>query len=262
MGQGILITGTDTGAGKTVVTCLLGKRLLREKIAVLPLKPVESGCAPGADERPFPVDAAALRDAFAPGLSLSEVCLYPLSAVLSPHLAARAEGVSIDSARIRQTVIDTIESTDIVLIEGAGGVTVEIREGYSFADLARDLSLPVLIVAGNRLGVLNHLQLTMHYLQSEKIPLFGVILNDLAPEPFAAREPNETEVRRIAGGLYLGRIPCGAAALPEEVFSRFLCRLLPPPLNPLQPGEEKGRIPSRRGREKAESPPAGGGKIR
>jgi dethiobiotin synthetase len=227
MGQGILITGTDTGAGKTYVTRLLGKRLLRERIAVLPLKPVESGCAPGADGMPFPADAAALRDAFAPGLSLSEVCLYPLTAVLSPHLAARSESVSIDPARIRQTVIDTIESTGVALIEGAGGVTVEIREGYSFADLARDLSLPVLIVAGNRLGVLNHLQLTKHYLQSEKIPLFGVILNDPSPEPFAAREPNETEVRHIAGERFLGRIRFGAAALPEELFSRFLCRLLP-----------------------------------
>jgi dethiobiotin synthetase len=221
MGQGILITATDTGAGKTYVTCLLGSRLLREGVSVLPLKPVESGCAPGADGRSFPADAAALRDAFAPGLSVSAVCRYPLSAVLSPHLAARAEGVSIDPARMRQTVIDAAKATDVVLIEGAGGVTAEIREGYSFADLARDLALPVLIVAGNRLGVLNHLKLTLHYLQSEAIPLFGVILNDLTPEPFSARETNETEAHRIVGECYLGRVPYGAAFLPEEIFSRF-----------------------------------------
>jgi dethiobiotin synthetase len=221
MGQGILITGTDTGAGKTVVTCLLGKRLLREGFAVLPLKPVESGCAPGADGRPFPADAAMLRDAFAPELSLSSVCLYPLSAVLSPHLAAQAEGVSIDPARIRQTITSAAAAADVVLIEGAGGVTVELREGYSFADLARDLSLSVLVVAGNLLGVLNHLRLTMRYLQSEVIPLFGVILNDVTPEAFPAREPNEAEVRRIAGNQYLGRVPYGAAFLPEEIFSRF-----------------------------------------
>lgn len=221
MGQCLLITGTDTGVGKTVVACLLGKRLLREGVAVLPLKPVESGCAPGADGKPFPADAAALRYAFAPELSLSSVCLYPLSAVLSPHLAARAEGVSIDPARIRQAITGAVEATDVVLIEGAGGVTVEIGDGYSFADLARDLSLPVLIVAGNRLGVLNHLQLTMRYLQSEAIPLFGVILNDTTPEAFPAREPNATEVRRIAGRRYLGRVPYGAASLPEEIFPRF-----------------------------------------
>jgi dethiobiotin synthetase len=221
MGKGILITGTDTGAGKTVVACLLGKRLLREGVAVLPLKPVESGCAPGADGRPFPADAAMLRDAFAPELSLSSVCLYPLSAVLSPHLAARAQGVSVDPLQIRQTITSAAEAADVVLIEGAGGVTVELREGYSFADLARDLSLPVLIVSGNRLGVLNHLQLTMRYLQSEAIPLFGVILNDVTPEAFPARESNEAEVRRITGNHYLGRVPYGAALLPEEIFSRF-----------------------------------------
>jgi dethiobiotin synthetase len=221
MGQGILITGTDTGVGKTVVACLLGKRLLREGVAVLPLKPVESGCAPGADGAPFPADAAMLRDAFAPGLSLSSVCLYPLSAVLSPHLAARVEGVSVDPVRIGLTIAGAVKAADVVLIEGAGGVTVELRERYSFADLAHDLSLPVLIVAGNRLGVLNHLQLTMRYLQSEAIPLFGVILNDVIPEAFPAREPNEAEVLRIAGRHYLGRVPYGAAVLPEEIFSRF-----------------------------------------
>ena len=221
MGQGVLITATDTGVGKTYVTCLLGKRLLREGIAVSPLKPVESGCAPGGDGRPFPADAAALRDASAPGLSLASVCRYPLSAVLSPHLAARAEGVSVDPARIRQTVSDAAKTADVVLVEGAGGAAVEIREGYSFIDLARDLSLPVLIVAGNRLGVLNHLKLTLSYLRSEGGSLFGVILNDLTPEPFSARESNEAEVRRIAGNCYLGRIPYGTHSLPDEVFSRF-----------------------------------------
>jgi dethiobiotin synthetase len=221
MGQGILITGTDTGSGKTFVTCLLGKRLLREGVSVLPLKPVESGCAPGVDGKPFPADAAVHRDAYAQELSLASVCLYPLSAVLSPHLAARVEGVSIDPARIRQAVAGAVETADVVLIEGAGGVTVEIREGYSFGNLARDLSLPVLIVAENRLGVLNHLQLTIRYLQSEAIPLFGVILNDRDPETFPARELNETEAKRIAGRYYLGRVPFGAAILPEELFSRF-----------------------------------------
>jgi dethiobiotin synthetase len=105
-------------------------------------------------------------------------------------------------------------------------VPIELREGFSFADLARDLSLPVLIVAGNRLGVLNHLRLTIRYLRSETIPLFGVILNDTTPEAFPAWGTNETEVRRIAGNHYLGRIPYGAAFLPEEIFSRFRRGLL------------------------------------
>ena len=224
MGRGILITATDTGAGKTYVTRLLGERLRREGVSVAPLKPVESGCAPDAGGRPFPADAAALRDALSPGLAISSVCPYAFSAPLSPHLAARLEGVSVDPARIREAAQEAARGSDLLLVEGAGGITVELREGYSFADLARDLSLPVLIVAENRLGVLNHLRLTIRLLWSEGLPLFGVILNDLTPGPFPAREPNEAEIARIAGERYLGRIPCGAASLPEEVFGRFNSR--------------------------------------
>ena len=226
MGRGILITATDTGAGKTYVACLLGKRLRQDGLAVLPLKPVESGCIPGKGGDPFPADAAALRDAFAPDLPLSTVCLYSLSGALSPHLASRLEGVFIDLQRIRQKITEAVRSFAFLLIEGAGGITVEIRDGYSFADLARDFSMPVLIVAGNRLGVLNHLQLTLRYLESQGIPLFGVILNDGTREFFPAREHNEAEIRRIVCERYLGRIPHGAAFLPEEIFSGFSRRAL------------------------------------
>jgi len=216
-----LLTGTDTGAGKTRVACLLGGRLAAEGVAVSPLKPVESGCPPGPDGRPFPADAAALRDAIAPRLPRPAVCPFPLSAPLSPHLAARLEGVPINPGRIRKTILDAAEASEILLVEGAGGIAVEICEGYAFADLARDLSLPVLVVAENRLGVLNHLRLTIRYLRSEGLVLAGVILNDRTGNPFPAREANEAEVRRIAGDRYLGRVPFGAASLPEETFARF-----------------------------------------
>jgi dethiobiotin synthetase len=118
-------------------------------------------------------------------------------------------------------VLEAIKISDYLLVEGAGGITVEIREGYTFADLARDLSLPVLVVAGNRLGVLNHLKLTLRYLESEGIPLWGVILNDGTQDCFPAREPNESEIRRIAGEHYLGRVPYGALFLPEEILVRL-----------------------------------------
>ena len=220
-GRAILITGTDTGVGKTYVACLLGKRLREAGIDVRPLKPVESGCLPGPDGRPHPSDAAALRDAVAPGLPLSAVCLHALAAPLSPRLAAEAEGVRVDPARVRRSVTDAAGAADLVLVEGAGGIAVELRDGYSFADLARDLSLPVLVVAGNRLGVLNHLELTIRYLESERLRLLGVVLSDPSPGPFPAREPNEAGVRRIAGDRWLGRVPFGAASLPDGIFSRF-----------------------------------------
>ena len=219
--KAFLVTGTDTGVGKTRVACLLGMRLVAEGLAVFPLKPVESGCPPGPDGKPYPADAAALRDAIAPRLALSDVCLYPLPAPLSPHLAARLEGMTIDPGRIRKAVLDAAAASEIVLVEGAGGIAVEILEGYTFADFARDLRLPVLVVAENRLGALNSLRLTLRYLGSEGLTLAGVVLNDRSGDPFPAREANEADVRRIAGDRYLGRIPFGAAVLPEEAFVRF-----------------------------------------
>ena len=219
--KAFLVTGTDTGAGKTFVACLLGRRLAAEGVRVRPLKPVETGCPAGPDGKPFPVDAASLRDAIAPTLSLSAICPFPLHAPLSPHLAARGEGVSIAPERIRRTVRDAAEASEILLVEGAGGIAVEICDGYLFSDLARDLSLPVLVVAENRLGVLNHLRLTIRYLRSEGLSLAGVFLNDRTEGPFPARESNEAEVRRMAVDSYLGRVPFRANSLPGDAFTRF-----------------------------------------
>jgi len=227
VGRAILVTATDTGAGKTYVSCLLGEAMRRKGFSVTPLKPVESGCGTGPDGSPFPGDASSLRDAIAPDLPLSAVCLYSLAAPLSPHLAARAEGVVIEPARIRSAIEGAAERSDLVLVEGAGGITVEIREGYSFADLARDVRLPVLLVAENRLGVLNHLRLTVHFLRSGGLSLCGVVLNDRTRDPSPARDRNEEEVRRIAGDRYLGRIPHGARVLPEGILSG-MSELFPP----------------------------------
>lgn len=217
----LLVTGTDTGAGKTYVACRIGLRLSASGVPVVPFKPVESGCLPGPDGKPFPADAAALRDAVAPALPLDAVCPYPLSHPLSPHLAARREGKRISPGRLHEAFDRAAERAGFVLVEGAGGIAVEIQEGYAFSDLARDLSLPVLVVAGNRLGVLNHLRLTLAYIGSGGLRLFGVVLNDLLGEDTPAAATNEEEVRRIAGDRYLGRIPFGAAALPEELFAKF-----------------------------------------
>lgn len=225
VGRAILVTGTDTGAGKTYVACLLGKALRGAGLSVRPFKPVESGCPRGADGAPFPGDASRLREAVAPDLPLSAVCLYPLRAPLSPHQAAREEAVAIENGRILGAIAEARDAFDLVLVEGVGGVAVELREGYRVADLAKCAALSVLVVAENRLGVLNHLTLTLHFLRSGGLSVFGVILNDRTADPFPARERNEEEVRRIAEGHYLGRVPHGARSLPGGILSGVLGRL-------------------------------------
>lgn len=224
-GRAFLVTGTDTGVGKTYVACLLGKRLGESGYDVRPVKPVESGCPPGRDGRPHPADAAALRDAMAPGLPLSDVCPYPFAAPLSPHLAARREGIAFDPARVGRVVAAARAASDVVLVEGAGGIAVEMGDGYAAADLARDLGLPALVVAGNRLGVLNHLKLTLAFLASGGVDVAGVVLNDAYPGDDPSRDPNEAEVGRIAGGLFLGRVRHGASSLPGDLAERFLAAL-------------------------------------
>jgi dethiobiotin synthetase len=225
MGKGLLISATDTGAGKTYIACLLGKRLRQEGLVSRPLKPVESGCDTGADGRLFPADAAALRGAFAPELAITDICFYPLAPVMSPHLAAREAGVIVDTEMIKRRATGIAAVSDLLLLEGAGGITVNLKEGYSFADLARDLRYPVLIVAENRLGALNHLKLTIHFLEAEGLSFFGAILNDRSPEPFPARELNEREISMIAGERYLGRVPLGASSISDELFANFRRRL-------------------------------------
>jgi dethiobiotin synthetase len=223
--RGICVSGTDTEVGKTYVTCLLGRRLRAEGTIIRPFKPVESGCAADATGQLVPADATALRDATAPGLSIEDVCLYRLSAPLSPHLAARLEGVEIDPDRIRRAIQAGEQGADLVIVEGAGGITVELREGCSFAHLAKDLGYPALLIAENRLGILNEVALNMYYLAGMGIPLLGVILNDRTTDISSAMETNAAELKRICGPSYLGRFGYSAPAIPDDVYRYFLGRV-------------------------------------
>jgi dethiobiotin synthetase len=223
--RGILVSGTDTEVGKTYVTCLLGRRLREEGTIIRPFKPVESGCAADTSGRLVPADATALRDATAPGLAVGDVCLYTLSAPLSPHLAARIDGVEIDTDRIRRAIREGERGADLVIIEGAGGIAVELREGYSFARLAKDLGYPVLLVAENRLGILNQVALNMYYLAHEGIPLLGVILNDRTAKESPAVDTNPGELERVCGKAYLGRVEYGATDISGDMFRAFIGRV-------------------------------------
>ncbi len=224
-GAGIFVSGTDTEVGKTYVTCLLCKQLREEGRIIRPFKPVESGCEKDRHGRLIPADAAALRDVAAPGLAIEDVCLYRLTAPVSPHMAARMEGVEIDTDRIRQAIREGEKDADLVIVEGAGGITVELREGYSFAQLAADLGYPALLVAENRLGILNQVALNVHYLAQQGIPLLGVILNDRTADVSPAAKTNAAELQRVCGEAYLGSVGYAEASIPDEVYRRFMSRI-------------------------------------
>ena len=201
----LLVTGTDTGVGKTVVSAGLIAWLNAAGIAARGWKPVESGTA---DHGGRPVDAALLHAAAGLGPDEELPVLYPLPEPLAPVLAARRQGVALVPS-----VLDIgfeAASADVLVVEGVGGVLVEVAEGLFVADLPARWGIPALVVAANRLGVLSHTLLTVEALQSRGARVLGVVLNTVHEgPPSLAEETNRDELERLLpGGVpVLGCVP-------------------------------------------------------
>lgn len=171
--KGVVVTGTDTGVGKTWVAVRLIRALRRRGHAACPLKPVESGCLE-ADGGLLAQDAEALREAA--GLdSPDAVVRFKLRAPLAPLLAAEQEGVPV----ALQELLEFCRPREGVrVIEGAGGWRSPLARDGDLRDLALVLELPVLVVAEDRLGAINHTLLTCEAIkQTPHCRLAGVVLN-------------------------------------------------------------------------------------
>jgi dethiobiotin synthetase len=183
------VVGTDTGVGKTLVAQALLHRLRERHARVIGMKPVAAGAERGSDGTWRNEDVQALRAASsfeaAPGL----VNPYLLSAPVSPHIAARRDGVVIDVARIVAACDALRAQADAVVVEGAGGFRVPLGETVDGADLAVALGLPVLLVVGMRLGCLNHALLTAEAVAARGLALAGWIANRIDPR-MAEQEAN------------------------------------------------------------------------
>lgn len=191
MKRTILVTGTDTGVGKTVVTCALLRTLRARDLAPFPIKPVESGCA---DLR-YPEDAMAL-SAAAGGVDLDTVCPFRYRTPASPWTAARIEGWKHSFDGVVEHVRAVQRDHDLVIVEGAGGLLVPITEVRSYADLAAAIGASLVVVARDALGTLNHTSLTLEAAISRGIPLLGVVLNAVAV-PDTVALPHRDELRAM-----------------------------------------------------------------
>ena len=195
-GGGVFITGTDTGVGKTVATAAIGWTLAASGRRVGVLKPVQTGVGPGQ-----PGDAefvlAALGSDQPPGLA----CPYCFQAPAAPLVAAGSEHASIDVGVIRDRFERLQQPFDVVLVEGAGGLLVPLAEGYSMADLARAVDLPLVVVARPGLGTLNHTLLTLEAAAARGLEVLGVVL-------VGWRDPVDLATRTNPGLLCgLGQVP-------------------------------------------------------
>jgi dethiobiotin synthetase len=191
---GLFITGTDTNVGKTYIGVLIARALKAAGHRVGVYKPVASGCR-REGERLISDDALLLwRAAGEPG-DLNRVCPQCFQAPIAPHLAARAEGKEIDRKLLRDGLDYWLACSDIVLVEGAGGLLSPLGERDYVADLARDFGYPLLVVARNALGTINHTLLTLQAAQSFHggLKIAGIILNNPTPP---GNDPSTTSNRQ------------------------------------------------------------------
>ena len=175
------VTGTDTGIGKTVVSCALAARARQLGLRVSAMKPIESGVV----ERPvsesgLASDADRLRAACGSTRPLSVVRPYVLAEPLAPMIAAARANVRIDVRVLDAALTQVEQDADVVLVEGAGGLLVPIERGVSYLDLFARWHLPVLLVAGNKLGVLNHVLLTVRAAEAGGVPVRAIVLTALS----------------------------------------------------------------------------------
>lgn len=199
-----MITGTDTGVGKTTVACALALLGREAGLKVGVVKPVETGCGPDL------VAADGLKLAKAAGVavddeevegawtrqSIDEVVPWRFADPLAPEEAAKRAGTEISVDRIFQVVDRWTEKAELLLVESAGGLMVPINPRFTFADLLQGLEMPALLVAANRLGAINHALLTLEALRRRDITPIAVVLNNPGPSPDASASSNADIIRK------------------------------------------------------------------
>lgn len=206
------VTGTDTGVGKTRVSALLIRALRATGVDAVGFKPICCGdredaetLATASNSHPIPDRAA---------VTLNDVNPVWLRPPVAPYTASMIEGRSVDVALVRSTLSRLKGEHAAVIVEGAGGWFVPVTRDFSMADLALEFALPVLVVAANRLGVINHTLLTVAAIQASGLHCAGVILNNV-------HAPADDDAAVLTNAAILGELlathPRGAVPLLGEI---------------------------------------------
>ncbi|MFB4312563.1 dethiobiotin synthase [Actinomadura sp. 21ATH] len=219
----LVVTGTCTGVGKTIVTAALAALAAARGAAVAVVKPGQTGVAPG---EPGDLDdvrrLAGVRD-------LHEYARFPDP--LSPAAAARHAGLPpLRLTDVAERVRELGETRDLVLVEGAGGLLVRYdEEGTTVADLARWLGAAVVVVARPDLGTLNHTALTLEAMAHRGVQPAGVVIGEWPEKPDLAMRSNVRDLETIAARPLAGALPAGAGSLePAEFLLAAHAALAPP----------------------------------
>jgi dethiobiotin synthetase len=206
----LIVTGTDTGVGKTVATAALACHARLAGMDVAVCKPVQTGVADGDDDL-REVGRLSGVDVLVPGWRYPEP--------LAPVAAAERAGLPLPTrAELVDLVFGVVRPGRLVVVEGAGGLLVELGDGgVTLRDLAADLDATVLVVARAGLGTLNHAALTVEALAAVGVPCAGLVVGSWPSEPGVAESSNRAALDRIAAVRAV--LPSGAGALPSPDFA-------------------------------------------
>ncbi len=192
--RGCFVTGTDTGAGKTVLACAIVASLAARGVRVAARKPVITGLQEPVDPD-WPRDHELL--ARASGCTPAEVVLASFGPPVSPHLALELAGASLDPAALSAWLLDAGNDAEMLVVEGVGGLLVPLTDGYDVRGLAADLGLPVVIAARPGLGTINHTLLTLEAARSAGLEIAGVVLTPWPLAPSAIERSNRETIERL-----------------------------------------------------------------
>ncbi|MFC9160132.1 dethiobiotin synthase [Streptomyces fungicidicus] len=208
----MVITGTGTEVGKTVVTAAVAATALAAGRSVAVLKAAQTGVRPGE-----PGDAEEVARLAGP-VTTAELARYPDP--LAPATAARRAGrAPVHPHEVAERAAKLATEHDLVLVEGAGGLLVRFdAAGGTLADAAALLSAPVLVVASAGLGTLNVTELTARELRGRGLGLLGVVIGSWPAEPDLASRCNLLDLSDVTGAPLLGAVPAGAGALGPAGF--------------------------------------------
>ncbi|HET9949009.1 MAG TPA: dethiobiotin synthase [Longimicrobiales bacterium] len=223
------VTGTDTGVGKTVVAAALVALLRARGLAAAGMKPVETGVEPGDAGS----DAALLHAAAGGTDAERDVCPYAFPEPLAPWLAARRARAVVDPEVLDRAAARLANGRDALVIEGAGGLLVPLAPGLDYARLFARWGARLVVVAADRLGVLNHTLLTVEAARRAGIDVAGVVLSAAGHAP-EDRSPatNRAALEELMPGVPVvsfGRVARARdpRALAEEAGRSGLHLLLP-----------------------------------
>ncbi|TQC50410.1 ATP-dependent dethiobiotin synthetase BioD [Rhodococcus sp. WS4] len=208
----LVVTGTSTDVGKTVVTAALAAAGREAGLSVAVCKPAQTGVDPGE-----PGDLAEVTR-LSGATAVVELARYPEP--LAPDTAARRSGLPmVRCADVTDAVRALDAEHDLVLVEGAGGLLVRLgAEGFTLVDVARALDAPVVVVAAAGLGTLNHTELTIRALSAAGLACAGTVIGSWPDEPDLAERCNLDDLPAVTGVDVVGSVPAGSGRLDRAPF--------------------------------------------